>query len=453
MLSDPAEIILDNWSSIVQRLIPEATIVDRSAATKGVVSKGVLTLAGQSKRKKITLPGLEIRIRPGSPLASDLPWTNGLQLSSPARTLVDNLAVSRGRTGRVPTTLSMAEIEDWLAGKAIAYGEARTNRLKTGASDLARELRLGDRAELVQQLFDRLAGFEPPRKQSGPLLRAFREGKAWDERRLELFATAASGLATMSATDVPEWLPAAVPPGELPFYEAYFSNYIEGTEFTIDEARTIVETQVPPVDRPGDGHDILGTYRCVVDPVARSATSEDVDDLLSYLVDRHRSILSGRPETRPGEWKEKQNQVGAYQFVAPELVEGTLTKGLEAGRQLPPGLPRALYVMLVISEVHPFADGNGRVARVMMNAELSAMNLSRLVIPNVYRNEYISSLRRVSTTDGDVAGFIKVMAHAWRWTSAMPWSDRSATEGHLQATNALLDSADAQQSGARLEIP
>lgn len=31
---------------------------------------------------------------------------------------------------------------------------------------------------------------------------------------------------------------------------------------------------------------------------------------------------------------------------------------------------RAAYIMFVISEVHPFIDGNGWIARVMMNVEL-----------------------------------------------------------------------------------
>jgi hypothetical protein len=33
---------------------------------------------------------------------------------------------------------------------------------------------------------------------------------------------------------------------------------------------------------------------------------------------------------------------------------------------------RAAFMLFLISEVHPFIDGNGRVARVMMNAELVA---------------------------------------------------------------------------------
>ena len=85
-----------------------------------------------------------------------------------------------------------------------------------------------------------------------------------------MFASAFETLVDLDRHGVPAWLPAADPPGELPFYESYFSNYIEGTEFSIEEARSIVETQTPPAERPADGHDILGAYRCVVDPVGRA---------------------------------------------------------------------------------------------------------------------------------------------------------------------------------------
>ena len=113
-----------------------------------------------------------------------------------------------------------------------------------------------------------------------------------------MFDRAARDLVKLDSSVVPEWLPAPGTLGELPFYESYFSNYIEGTEFTIDEARHIVDTQQPPAARPADGHDILGTYRCVSDPIGRSTTSDDPDELIGYLIDRHRAIL-GRP-SRPG---------------------------------------------------------------------------------------------------------------------------------------------------------
>ena len=51
----------------------------------------------------------------------------------------------------------------------------------------------------------------------------------------------------------------------LPFFEAYFSNFIEGTEFAVDEAEDIVFKGQIPKSRPEDAHDVLGTWRVVSD--------------------------------------------------------------------------------------------------------------------------------------------------------------------------------------------
>ena len=48
-------------------------------------------------------------------------------------------------------------------------------------------------------------------------------------------------------------------------------------------------------------------------------------------------------------------------------------------------------VMFVVAEVHPFSDGNGRTARLAMNCMLSARALSRIIIPTVYREDYLLS--------------------------------------------------------------
>src|SRR3970040_1311796 len=44
------------------------------------------------------------------------------------------------------------------------------------------------------------------------------------------------------------------------FFEGYFSNHIEGTEFTVKEAKEIITTETPLPARDEDSHDILGTY-------------------------------------------------------------------------------------------------------------------------------------------------------------------------------------------------
>lgn len=458
LISDPDEIVTENRWFILGRLIPGAVIVDRSAAEGGRIVDGYLFVATDRRRTPIRLPGLEVQIRTGGPVEApveDPLWAEGLRISSPARTLVDNMAVSRGRGRRPSRTLLPSELEDWLARKSLVWGQRRTDRLQEEAVEVAVALGVKDRIEDINSLFGQLAGRVPPRPSAGRYFTAAVKGQAWDERRVEMFRWMADGLVEYSDPDLPEWLPAEESPGELPFFESYFSNYIEGTIFTVNEARHIVETQQPPAARPADGHDILGTYRCVVDPVGRKTVSEHPHEIIAHLRNRHETIMAaGRPEYLPGDWKQAPNQAGGYVFVDPQFVEGTLIKGFELVASVPGGFRRALFMMMVVLEVHPFADGNGRVARVMMNAELSAANLARIVVPSVYRREYLGAIRRVSRSDGrEVAGLVRVMSFAWRWTAAMPWEDRAATDGQMEATNALFDPDEAPLGGIRLHLP
>lgn len=163
--------------------------------------------------------------------------------------------------------------------------------------------------------------------------------------------------------------------------------------------------------------------------------------------------MVGRPEIGPGEVRDENNRISAITFVDHNLVTGTLLRSLADLEEIPPGFPRAEYMMFVVAEVHPFTDGNGRVARLMMNAELSAVGACRIVIPTVLRNEYVAGLRRATTSDGDIRTLADVLMYAWSWSSAMPWMDRAATDGQLAATNALLDSVDAHERGLHLELP
>ncbi len=87
-----------------------------------------------------------------------------------------------------------------------------------------------------------------------------------------------------------------------------------------------------------------------------------------------------------------------------------------------------------------------------MCAQLTAVDQARLAIPIVFRNEYLTALRNLSR-EGRCDLYVRTLAHAWRWTAAMPWQDRAAVDGYLAATNALVDSTDAERTGVRLELP
>lgn len=109
-------------------------------------------------------------------------------------------------------------------------------------------------------------------------------------------------------------------------------------------------------------------------------------------------------------------------------------------------------MLFLISEVHPFDDGNGRVARIMMNAELAAAGQSRIVIPTGYRDNYIDALRALTRTRKPEP-LVRVLDYAQLFTYGMDWSSIETAVALLTQTNALLDPAVGDQSGRRLILP
>ncbi len=454
--SDPAELIARNRWAVVARFVPDAVIADRSAAESGMPVAGVLTVVSNERTEDVKLPGLIVAPRRGAgPLGDDNNWPEGLHLTSDARTLVENLAVSRGRAGRPARTLSRDELEDWVVRTAQRRPEGWLETLRPRALELCEQLGIPERRDAVADIIGAVAGTREARAGAGRLLAARAAGLEYDPDRVTRFDELASYLADLPATlDVPNQLPALEDETStsLPFFEAYFSNFIEGTEFSIDEAEAIVESGEIPHERPEDAHDVLGTFEALHNPVLRAATPATLEELFELLDRRHRLVMGGRPDKRPGQFKDKPNQAGSYVFVAPALVEGTLVEGYKRLADLPPGFARAAFELFLISEVHPYDDGNGRVARAAMCAELSAVVQARIVIPIVFRNEYQTALRNLSR-EGRTDLYVRTLADAWRWTAAMPWQDRAAVDGQLIATNALTDSTDAEREGVRLELP
>ncbi len=226
------------------------------------------------------------------------------------------------------------------------------------------------------------------------------------------------------------------------FFEAYFSNYIEGTTFEIEEAEEIVFDHKIPARRPKDAHDILGTYAIVSDPNEIRKVPESVEHLGELLKHRHQILMRERPEVAPGQFKEKPNRAGDTHFVPPDLIEGTLERGFAKYSELPVGLARAIFIMYLVAEIHPFNDGNGRIARIMMNAELYARGLSVIIIPNVYREDYLTALRALSRR-GRVEPLIKMAGRAQRFSN-LDFSNYPRILAELQRRNWFRDPDDAK---------
>jgi len=109
-------------------------------------------------------------------------------------------------------------------------------------------------------------------------------------------------------------------------------------------------------------------------------------------------------------------------------------------------------MMFIVSEVHPFVDGNGRVARIMMNAELVAQGEQRIIIPTVFRNNYVSALKALSQI-GKSLPIMQVLGFAQRYTTSIRWDNLDTARGELQSINAFIDANEAEDKSIRLILP
>lgn len=434
-----------HWREILSHALPGAILADRSARRTEPDARGCLYVV-HPRQRPLEMPGLSIIPRPGASAAGDTPIGDGISMSSTARGLLDNIY------GRGERYLNSDEVENWIADILDTRGVDRLNGIRDEARGIAPALGRDRAFAKLESLVAGALSSGPAEVLSTGALQARVTGEPYDHRRVELFR----GLADALRDEPPDVL-ADLPQDAarrklLPFYEAYFSNFIEGTEFTLDEAAAIALAGIIPADRPADAHDVAGTYQVTSDAVEMARVPHNGEELLGILIDRHRVVMSARPEARPGEFKVRPNRAGSTHFVRPELTESTLRAGFDVASELISPFHRAVYMMFLVAEVHPFTDGNGRMARLMMNSELVAAGEVRIIIPTVYRNNYLAALRGV-THNGTFASLAATLDFARRWTARIDFSDRKRAEADLARTNALRDPNEADDAGIRLVMP
>ena len=436
---------------LVRLIAPGRVIGYRTALELSPSPEGVIHLVGPTERR-FEIHGTKIWIHEGpGPLEGDQPYMESLYLASRGRAFLEALTPSRHGRKFGNKGLSSEEIEERFEQLLRVRGEDDLNRLR----DHARSLKADLDAEAEFQQMDATMG-ALLRTRDVPLAsrtgQAHAAGHPYDPDRLRLFQELHRVLMADPNPDREE----RYPPGtegfsNAAFFDAYFSNWIEGTEFDLDEAREIVTQGAVPESRPADGHDVLGTFSLLSDPSFMTCALERIlsspDTFIDVLHEAHRRIMAGRPEHDPGMFKTRPNRAGATVFVAPQSVHGTLREAHGLLGTLPDGLAKAAYLTFVISEVHPYSDGNGRVARALMNAALVATGNSRVIIVTGYRDDYLRVLKAFSHR-GNPGPFIQMLDRAHQFVSELPFDDYDRTVKLVEETGALDESGD-----RRLRLP
>lgn len=436
----PEDIIRRNIFPILGNQYPGAILSHRSAFEFKPTTSGQLFVT-YTYTKKINLPGITIRFMKGPPaIEGDTKFSGELMASQRERAFLENLQVSR-RPGPDSKTLSFPQIEEKLEQIIRVNGEDELNKVRDRAREISEEIGMQKEFLKLNKIISALLTTRPSSILKSPIATARAFGAPFDPARIELFELLFRELKQQEFKYYEEQNTTTATYRDFAFFESYFSNYIEGTVFEIEEAKQVITTQKPLPSRNEDSHDVLGTYQLVSNKKEMQIVPHSKENLLEILQYRHKILLSARTDKKPGMFKDKNNRAGDSHFVAKELVRGTLMQSFDFYQALTHPFAKAAYIMFVISEVHPFLDGNGRIARVMMNAELTTSAQTKIIIPTVYREDYLGALRRL-TRHQDPKVYIRMLQRAQAFSDTLVGGDMDAIESILEKSNAFNESSE-----------
>lgn len=172
----------------------------------------------------------------------------------------------------------------------------------------------------------------------------------------------------------------------------YNSNAIEGSTITLQETRLILETGLAIGGKSLREHFEVINHRDAIDYVEYLVVSSEA--ITPYHVCQiHKLVLSRIDDENAGRYRETQVQIAGAAFTPPEswLVPNLMTEWgdwlIAEGKTSHPVVLAAVAHYRLVA-IHPFIDGNGRTARLVMNLILMRAGYPPTVIQKINRRQY-----------------------------------------------------------------
>ncbi|MEB3287297.1 MAG: Fic family protein [Vampirovibrionales bacterium] len=176
----------------------------------------------------------------------------------------------------------------------------------------------------------------------------------------------------------------------------YTSNALEGNTLTESETKVVLEDGITIGGKPMRDHlEAIGhakAFDVLYSLLDREASETD-------LLMLHRLVLDGISETVSGEYRTKQVVITGTEYLppdypkVPQLMARFFKELLPTWKESYSPVEVAARAHLELVTIHPFTDGNGRTARLLMNLLLLKSGYGPTIIPPILRGDYIALLR------------------------------------------------------------
>jgi hypothetical protein len=440
-----------HWTTILANKVPGAVLTGRTGISvnpwreRGKDGRPLFpgwifcTHSDGKARKRFSIAGLEIRSFPGpGPLEGDVAYL-GTYIPSASRNLLENLKPSRERDGP-SRTIGREGVEAEIERLLKTEHEEGLKAIRRRAHLIAADLDATDELKVLDDLIGTFLGTRKAKLAHEKVAIRQRQDAPFDPDCMERLKALAVVLNRGAMPDRPDPHAAAGERACVSFIEAYFTNYIEGTRFSVDKARRIVFQDEEPDGRPADGRDIVQTFKQVSTMVKGMKMAGSFAEFVDEIKERNRLLFDARPERDPGNFKTEPNFAGNTEFVAPNLVQGTLKEGFETLQSLTTPIARGIFAHTLLVLVHPFNDGNGRTSRIMMTKELVSAGQSRLIVPTIFRDNYIGGITAlIHERSPSAPPLVRALLECQRITDAIVSPDLDRTIELWASTHAFLE--------------
>lgn len=157
------------------------------------------------------------------------------------------------------------------------------------------------------------------------------------------------------------------------------SNSIEGYDVSLDEAVAAIEDE-PPLDERTETWFAIKGYRDAMTYIMQAAKDEHFEMSAQFLKSLHFMMLQYDMKKNPGRWRpgsvfvvSSKNGETVYEAPDVELVGGLVDELVTylTTKTNEPSIVRAAMAHLNFTMIHPFSDGNGRLARALQTLVLA----------------------------------------------------------------------------------
>lgn len=190
------------------------------------------------------------------------------------------------------------------------------------------------------------------------------------------------------------------------------SNALEGNSLTETETKVVIEDGITIGGKPLKDHLEAIGHAEAFDYLHKLARRPEITE--RDILKLHKLFYYRIDEANAGHYRKHNIIVTGTDFVfpAPSELKGLMAAFADEIPRLraekhPIEFAALLHTRLVT--IHPFVDGNGRAARLLMNLALLQAGYPVTIIPPVLRSEYLAVVKESNT--GNLTPFVNLLSN------------------------------------------